>query len=164
MDFTIIEQPSFKVIGKEIRVSMIDGANMREIPKFWDSLLTSGEFFEIEKAATSAPGVGKLSLGGCFDFDNEKQEFTYLIGFSTDSDAPAAMVSREVPANHWAVFESVGPLPEALQAVWGQVMGAFSPTSEWQHAPNSPDLEVYPEGDARASDYKCYIWVPVVKK
>ena len=33
----------------------------------------------------------------------------------------------------------------------------------YSHA-GTPDLEVYFEGDNSASDYRCEVWVPVVKK
>jgi len=143
MDFIIIERPSFSVIGTQIRASLVDGANMREIPKFWDSVMADRSFFEIEKAATGGPVLGKKSIGGCFDFDNEKQEFIYFIGFETSIDFSTEFVHRKVLANQWAVFTSVGPVSDALQNLWQEVMGSFFQTSEWQHAPNSPELEVY---------------------
>jgi AraC family transcriptional regulator len=29
---------------------------------------------------------------------------------------------------------------------------------------DAPDIEVYPEGDQRADDYRCEVWLPIVRE
>ena len=54
-------------------------------------------------------------------------------------------------------------MPEAIQNVWQRIYSEFLPQGIYSHA-GTPDLEVYFEGDNSASDYRCEVWIPVVKK
>ena len=44
---------------------------------------------------------------------------------------------------------------------WMQKMNS---ASGYEYNPFAPDMEVYSDGNQQASDYKCWIWLPVVKK
>lgn len=37
------------------------------------------------------------------------------------------------------------------------------PATGYEHA-EAPELEVYPEGNTLSEDYRCEVWIPVVKK
>jgi len=39
MDYKIVDKPVFKIIYKGERVKVADGANMQDIPGFWDRCL-----------------------------------------------------------------------------------------------------------------------------
>ncbi len=158
MDYKIIDKDAFKVIGKSIRVSTKDGENYKRIPEFWQENCENGFNERLEKFE------GKLGkLGICWnDYSNE--EFTYIIAI----EKPAVEVNESVqeytiPASTWAVFESVGPMPDSIQKVWGRIFSEWFPASSFEHA-DAPELEVYPQGDSESEDYHCQIWVPVVKK
>ena len=69
----------------------------------------------------------------------------------------------EISAQTWAVFESIGPMPDAIQKVWGRICSEWFPATSFEHA-DAPDLEVYPAGDAGSEDYRCEVWVPIIKK
>ncbi|MNJ05081.1 Bacterial transcription activator, effector binding domain [compost metagenome] len=53
-------------------------------------------------------------------------------------------------------------MPGAIQDVWNRIYQEWFPGTGYQHA-GSPDLEVYPEGDTSAADYRCEVWIPVKK-
>lgn len=158
MDYKIIEKAAFKAVGKGIRVSTRDGENLKRIPKFWEECHQNGLCEKICSVSKKAP-----LLGICVnDFENE--QFTYMIavekpeGFASDN-----LSEIEVPALTWAVFESVGPMPDAIQKVWGKIFSEWFPATSFEHA-DGPELEVYPEGDGDREDYRCEVWIPVIKK
>lgn len=50
-----------------------------------------------------------------------------------------------------------------IQQVTERIFQEWLPATGYEHA-EAPELEVYPGGDTRADDYRCEVWIPVVKK
>lgn len=158
MDYKIVEKEAFKVVGKAIRVTTKDGENFKRIPKFWEESCQNGFY---EKLCSISEGADILGI--CMnDFSNE--QFTYVIatekpeGFISDH-----LTETEIPASTWAVFESVGPMPDSIQKLWGRIFQEWFPATSYEHA-DAPELEVYPRGNVDSPDYRCEVWVPIVKK
>ncbi|HYW85676.1 MAG TPA: AraC family transcriptional regulator [Spirochaetia bacterium] len=167
MEFRIEKREEFAVTGVTIRASTENGANLREIPGFWDKCTSEGQVKSLERAIPANARMGVMGI--CVnDFDDKTNTFTYLIGIERPADAaarealPRGCVDVAVPAGTWAVFSSRGPLPGAIQQVWKRVYTEWFPASGYEHA-SSPDLEVYSIGDTRAADYYCEVWLPVRK-
>jgi AraC family transcriptional regulator len=159
VDYRIVEKPSFKVAGKSIRVPTKDGDNFRVIPEFWTECR---ENRYLETLIDHEPGdrvIGDGILGICLDFADDMSEFTYIIGAETT----AVLKTTHIPASTWAVFESVGPLPEAIQRVWSYVMDEFFAVAPYKHG-HAPEIEFYPGGDSRTLDFRCEVWIPVLPK
>jgi AraC family transcriptional regulator len=167
MEFRIEKRNEFAVTGLTIRASTENGANLREIPAFWDDCNSKGHVKAFERAM---PRDAKLGvMGVCVnDFDAKTNTFTYLVGIERPADAqarkalPRGCAEFVVPAGTWAVFSSRGPLPGAIQDVWKRIYSEWFPSSGYEHA-DSPDLEVYGMGDIQAADYYCEVWLPVRK-
>jgi len=165
MDYRIVEKPAFKVAGKGQRVSTKDGENLKTIPAFWQDSMSDGTVDKLAKSVTHGGVVDGAMLGICADFKQDLQEFTYVIGIENlDGVAPSGFELRSIPAANWAVFESVGPLPTPCRASGP----GSSPSSSRRPATNtstaSPRSKVYPGNDVTADDYKCEVWIPIVKK
>lgn len=156
MNYKIVDKGSFKVVGKQKKITMVDGENFKQIPEFWGDCMKDGSYQWV------CSKVGKLGvLGICKDF--AKDEFNYMIGVEEIEDKlPKGYVSAIIPAATWAVFESVGALPEAIQDLNRRIFTEWLPSTGYQHA-CAPELEVYPEGDIYSSDYRCEIWIPIKK-
>ena len=156
MNYKIVDKESFKVIGKQTRITMADGENFEQVPKFWYDCMNDGSYELISSKA------GKLGvLGICKDFG--KDEFNYMIGVEKSKDILLeGYVSSTIPAATWAIFESVGALPEAIQDLTRRIFTEWLPSAGYQHD-CAPELEVYPEGDLYSNDYKCEIWIPIKK-
>jgi AraC family transcriptional regulator len=107
---------------------------------------------------TSESGV---SYGVCKDFDQQMQTFDYCIG--VDDTGQDSLESFQIPATTWAIFTSVGALPDAIQDVTKRAYNDWFPTSNFEHA-GTPELEVYLPGDPSQADYRCEVWVPVIEK
>jgi AraC family transcriptional regulator len=70
--------------------------------------------------------------------------------------------TKQIPSATWAVFSSVGPLPQSIVNVWARIFQEWFPSTDYKHA-DAPDLEIYPPGNPLAQDYKFEIWVPIIK-
>jgi len=159
MDYRLVEKDAFEIVGKGIQVSTVNGENQRAIPAFWDESNRNGFSDELAK------NCGPLGLlGVCMQFDPVNQEFTYFIAAEkTGDDVPSDWEVREIPAASWAVFESVGPMPHAIQNVWERIYSEWFPQSGYEHA-DAPEMEVYLEGDIDSENYRCEVWIPVMNK
>ena len=154
----------------EDNISSQDVANQVYLSPFFHqrgfSLMTGfgiGEYIR-NKQALVDNCIGEY--GVCID-DIGGGKFWYLIaGKYTGGDVPEGMVIYEFPKSDWAVFNCIGPIPEALQSVNTRIF------QEW--LPGNPEFELC--GDANVEWYDCVngektdpeyhsaIWVPVKKK
>lgn len=159
MNYKLTEKPGFTLVGTSIEVSTEHGENMVKIPAFWNEISQNGTMDKI----LSLPGIKELT-GACIMDDPKATVFTYAAAgfFESPIEAPG-FTSWNVGPQTWAVFEVVGQMPQAIQDVWQRIFAEWFPATGFEHA-NAPELEVYPPGDTTAPDYRCEIWIPVVKK
>jgi AraC family transcriptional regulator len=158
MTYKIVSKEAFKVVGKSTRISSTNDDNSLAISRLWDEADAEGLLQTLSNLAGS-----RELIGVCTDYEQEKGEFTYIIAIEKPSGVlPGDFIEREIPAATWAVFESVGPLPGAIQKVWRHIFSEWFPSTEYQHA-NAPELEIYPAGDTNERNYKCEAWVPIIK-
>ena len=170
MEVKITPMFPFKVIGFQ---KVFDNENAyAEIPKFWDEIC---EKYAANVYAGNAPSnpyeqalmdncIGEYGI--CID-DIGGGKFRYLVaGKYTGGDVPEGMIVYEFPRCDWAVFDCIGPIPEALQTVNTRVF------SEW--LPGNPDYELCGNasvewydcvnGEKTDPDYHSAIWLPIRKK
>lgn len=160
LDYKMIEKDAFTVIGKKVKVSCKNNENFIVIPKFCGQCQKDGTFDFLEKLAQKEMGI----LGICANFREETDNFDYYAAaVYQGGEIPQGMETLEIPKSTWAVFESVGPMPDAIQDVWKRVFSEWFPTSGYEHAVG-PELEVYGPGDMSKPDYRCSVWIPVYKK
>src|SRR5690606_27605867 len=105
-----------------------------------------------------------MAMGVCLPMASGSDKLSYMIGVEAGPEATGGdLTGYEVPAASWAVFTSVGPMPHAIQAVFNRIFQEWFPATGYEHA-GGPELEVYLDGDTTAADYRCEVWIPVVKK
>lgn len=80
-----------------------------------------------------------------------------------DGKAIEDMETFYIPALTWAVFECIGPMPQAMQDLLKRIYLEFFPSGGYERA-DGPDVEVYPEGDLSSPNYRSEIWAPIVRK
>lgn len=156
MNVRIVEKQAFQVVGKSIRTSQEKNMTYHEIPNFWTQFNQSADAQKIWQYS-----VGGGCLGVCYDGAPDGS-FSYLIGVVSSSESKE-FETLSIPKAQWAVFESIGPMPHAIQKVWSEIYTDFLPTSGYEHA-YLPDFELYPEGDIHSHDYRCEVWIPIQKK
>lgn len=158
MNYKITEKEAFEVHGKGVRVSTTKGENNKAIAEYWEESHQNGFVEELNVHATEL-GI----LGVCLDFDSTQEKLTYFIGVEGESeDQPNHYEKIQIPASTWAIFESIGPMPHAIQEVWNRIFSEWFPSTGYEHA-GTPELEVYPDGDANHEDYRCEVWIPIIK-
>ena len=125
----------------------------KEIPKFWD------EYYENE-AYRKTPGY----LGVCAQQKTDSDEFRYGIGCKASdvNGVPEGFEIIHIPAYTWAVFTCVGPMPDAIQAMWERIYKEWLPVSDYELIPDY-DIENYLPGDPSSKDYVSEICIPIRK-
>jgi AraC family transcriptional regulator len=158
MNYKIENRPSFTIVGVKERFTSDQELNFVEVPKFWQQTIEQGKIPQILGLLDTAP-YGLVGLCTCM----EGKEFDYYIAVPSTKAPLAGMVSYEVPACTWAIFDCLGAMPEAIQTLQKRIITEWLPASGYEYA-DAPDIEVYFEGDQQSPDYHCEVWIPVVKK
>ena len=170
MDFKITPMFPFKVIGFEKEFDYETA--YAEIPKYWDEIC---EKYAANVYAGNAPAnpyeqalvdncIGEF--GVCID-DIPGGRFRYLIaGKYVGGPVPEGMAVYEFPRGQWAVFNCVGPIPEALQALNTRIFREWLPGNPDYELCGNATVEWYDcvNGEKTDPDYRSAIWVPVKHK
>ena len=125
-----------------------------EIPKFWDEYYANEEYRKI-------PGY----LGVCAQQKTDSDEFRYGIGCKASDveGIPDGFEIIHLPEYEWAVFTCVGPMPDAIQAMWERVYKEWLPVADYELI-SDYDIENYLPGDSSSKDYVSEICIPVRRK
>ena len=170
MDYKITPMFPFKVIGFQREFD--NETAYTEIPKFWDEIC---EKYALSVYAGNAPAnpyeqalvdncIGEY--GVCID-DIGGGKFRYLVaGKYTGGDVPEGMVVYEFPRSDWAVFNCIGPIPDALQSVNTRIFREWLPGNPEYELCGKASVEWYDcvNGEKTDPDYHSAIWVPVKRK
>ncbi len=167
VDYKIIEKPAFEVIGRARKFPSLKSGNynFKKIPQFWNEFMQSEEDEKLNNLGGGKPGpvTGAMGLGVITPV-NMWEEILYVIAIEKPTHAdPSGFEVYEVPAATWAIFESVGPMPGAIQNVTTKIFREWFPSTGYEHD-DKPELEVYLPGDTNNPNYHCQVWMPVVKK
>ena len=165
MDYRIIEKPAFDVIGRAREFTNINGENLIKIPQFWEEFMDSEDNKMISELGWSklGPVTGAECLGVCIAGET-MEVFTYAIAVEKPEGTNVADFDViHIPATTWTVFESIGPMPKAIQDVTVRIFQEWFPSTGYEHDAK-PELEVYLPGDTDSPDYRCQVWIPIVKK
>ncbi|WEK54367.1 MAG: GyrI-like domain-containing protein [Candidatus Cohnella colombiensis] len=159
MNYRIVNKEAFRIVGYSKRVPMLHGVNP-DIAAMWNSL-DEEEFARLERLSDVEP-AGLVSASANFSEGHmeEQGEFDYYIGAATTNACPERFAVLEVAATTWALFEAVGPFPEALQSVWGRIYSEWFPTSGYELAPG-PEMLRNLSRDTSSPTFRSEIWIPV---
>ena len=170
MEYTIAPMFPFKLIGFQ---KIFDNeTSYAEIPRYWDEIC---EKYANNVYAGNEPAnpyeqalvdncIGEY--GVCID-DIGEGRFRYLIaGKYTGGEVPEGMVLYEFPRGEWAVFNCVGPLPDAMQSVNTRIFREWLPGNPEYEIRGNVNVEWYDtiNGENSDPDYHSAIWVPVKRK
>ena len=171
MNVKIVKMFPFKVIGfaKEFSCE----TSFKEIPAFWDEVC---EKYAANVYAGNPPAnayekalidncIGEY--GVCVDHGYGEGRLLYIIaGKYTGGEVPEGMTLYEFSGGEWAVFDCIGPMPDAIQEMTVRIY------KEW--LPGNPDYELAGDamvewydcinGEKTDSDYHSAVWIPVKRK
>ena len=170
MDYKITPMFPFKVIG--FQKEFDNETAYAEIPKFWDEICAK---YAANVYAGNPPAnpyeqalvdncIGEY--GVCID-DIGGGRFRYLVaGKYAGGEVPEGMVVYEFPRGDWAVFNCIGPIPEALQTVNTRIFREWLPGNPEYELCGNANVEWYDcvNGEKTDPDYHSAIWIPVKRK
>ncbi|MEV8062981.1 AraC family transcriptional regulator [Streptomyces antimycoticus] len=158
MRYRVVEKERFHVVGKKVRVPLVhEGVNPR-IAEFIRGIgqETTGRI----AALSDQQPEGILGVSDNLDPSRaEGTELDYYHAVVTGAAAPKDLDELVVPAGTWAVFESSGPFPQALQHLWRDVFTQWFPSNPYQSRPGPEILRTRLSQDAAQADAE--LWIPV---
>lgn len=158
MNYKIEQKEAFRIVGVGEGIKMDMEKAFARVPKFWQETIQAGMIPNI-LGMLNQPPYGLLGVSSSTNSTN----FDYYIAVASDKPLPEGMTEFQVPACTWAVFECIGPMPQAIQELQKRIITEWLPTSGYEYA-DAPDIEVYTEGDQQSPSYRSEVWLPVVKK
>lgn len=157
MDYKIIEQPSFRVVGIPSDNGTWDvesaGAKATE---YWAKI--GPDVHKVLSLMDGSEPAGLLGVQFCDDGEFD----CYMACVATGQPCPEGMGERVVEAATYAVFECVGPMPDAMNELWHRILAEWLLASGYQWA-SGTDVERYFTPAMTAPDSRSEVWLPVVK-
>ncbi|MFJ2263140.1 GyrI-like domain-containing protein [Streptomyces sp. NPDC087844] len=169
MRYRIVQREAFQVVGKKIRVPLVHEGMNPEIANFIRSL--TPETMRRIAAQSDLSDLSALSdqeprgiVGVSDNLDPSRAEGTELdyyhaVVTGTGTTPPEDLDTLTVPPGAWAVFESSGPFPLALQHMWRDVFTQWFPSNPYQSRPGPEILRTHLSPDATEADAE--LWIPV---
>ena len=170
MDFIIKTLEPFKVIGFQKEFTNDNG--YKDIPKFWDEICEK-HANNVYKGNSPSNAIEKAiadnkigEYGVCID-DIGNGKFRYIIaGKYIGGDIPDRMTVYEFPKSDWAIFDCIGPIPEAFQNLNTKIFKEWLPNNPEYKLSLNANIEWYDFDNAVKNNpnYHSAIWIPVMKK
>ncbi|MEU0146478.1 AraC family transcriptional regulator [Streptomyces sp. NPDC006288] len=158
MRYRIVDKPDFRVVGRKARVPLVHEGMNPAIADFIRSI-DRDTLGRIAALADQEP-TGIVGVSDQLDPSRaEGTELDYYHGVVTGSEAPDDLDALAVPAGLWAVFESSGPFPQALQYLWRDVFTQWFPSNPYASRPGPEILGVRLTPDGERADAE--LWIPV---
>jgi AraC family transcriptional regulator len=158
MRYRITEKEAFRVVGKKARVPLVHEGVNQAIADFVRGI--DPETLGRVAALSDQRPEGIVGVSDQLDPSRaEGTELDYYHAVVTGAEAPEDMDVLAVPAGTWAVFESSGPFPEALQHLWRDVFTQWFPSNPYRSRPGPEILRVGPVRDGAEADAE--LWIPV---
>lgn len=158
MRYRIVEKEEFRVVGKKARVPLVHAGVNPAIAEFIRGI--GPETLQRITALSDQEPDGIIAVSDQLDPSRaEGTELDYYHGVVTGAEVPEGMDALPVPAGMWAVFESSGPFPQALQFMWRDVFTQWFPSNPYQSRPGPEILRTRLSQDGAQADAE--LWIPV---
>jgi AraC family transcriptional regulator len=153
-----VQKEEFQVVGRKARVPLVHEGMNPAIVAFIRSI-DRETVRRMEELSDQEPrGIVNVS-DGLADRREEGTELDYYHGVVTGAAVPEDMEALTVPAGTWAVFESSGAFPQALQYLWRDVFTQWFPSNPYRSRPG-PEISVTRlSPDGKQAD--AALWIPV---
>lgn len=164
MEYKIVEQPAFNLVGVSKRVPMqFEGVNnaILELAQ----CITEDQRKEMHALKNMDPRqIVNASYDSDTNFMKEEGSLTHLIGvLTTHEDVSSLLTKVPVEASTWAVFPVEGPFPTALQDTTARTYSEWLPASDYEvvNLPSFSFTKMDPDKEGYAYSE---IWMPVRKR
>jgi AraC family transcriptional regulator len=158
MRYRILGKKGFRVVGRKARVPLVHEGVNPAIAEFIRSI--GPETLRRLAELSDQEPEGIVGVSDRLDPSRaEGTELDYYHAVVTGAEAPEDMDALEVPAGTWAVFESSGAFPQALQYLWRDVYTQWFPSNPYRSRPGPEILRVRVSEDGTQADAE--VWIPV---
>ncbi|MFI7288819.1 GyrI-like domain-containing protein [Streptomyces anulatus] len=158
MRYRLVEKDTFRVVGKRARVPLIHEGPNPAIAEFIRGIGREA----LDRIATLSDQEPAGLVGVSDQLDPSRAEGTeldYYHGVVTSAEAPEDLDALAVPAGTWAVFESEGEFPQALQYLWRDVFTQWFPSNPYASRPGPEILRVRLSEEGKRAEAE--LWIPV---
>ncbi len=149
MEYYIEEISGFRAVGFKRSYNYTNGENFENIPKFWQEVMQNGDFNQVMSLMNAEP-FGPMGICG----NMVDSVFDYYIAVSSSNEVPVGMDEIFIETQSYAIFTC--KIPE-IQDITKRIFSEWLPNSEYVHAENAAELEIYAEDDS------CRICIPIAK-
>ncbi|MFF5171794.1 helix-turn-helix domain-containing protein [Micromonospora sp. NPDC000089] len=158
MRYRVVEKQAFRLAGRRARVPLVHRGMNPAIVEFIRSI-PKETVARIEALSDQEP-AGLVSVSDQLGEDrSEGVELDYWHGVATGADVPDDLDSVPVAAGSWAVFESSGEFPAAVQELWRDVFTQWFPSNPYRSRPGPEMLRTRISEDGARADAE--LWIPV---
>ncbi|MER8067443.1 AraC family transcriptional regulator [Streptomyces sp. NPDC094034] len=161
MRYRVVQKPEFRVVGPKTRVPLVHEGMNPAIVSFIRGLGrdTLRRLEELGELSGQEPRGIVAVTDDLAESRAEGTELDYLHGVVTEAAAPEGMATLTVPAGTWAVFESSGEFPRALQYLWRDVYTQWFPSNPYRSVPGPEILRTRLSQDGTRADAELWIRV-----
>ncbi|MFD4746456.1 GyrI-like domain-containing protein [Streptomyces rubiginosohelvolus] len=158
MRYSLVEKNAFRVVGKKARVPLIHEGPNPAIAEFIRGI--GREELDRIAALSDQEPAGIVGVSDQLDPSRaEGTELDYYHGAVSAAEPPDDLDALDVPAGTWAVFESEGEFPQALQYLWRDVFTQWFPSNPYASRPGPEILRVRLTEDGKRAEAE--LWIPV---
>ncbi|MET7648912.1 AraC family transcriptional regulator [Streptomyces sp. NPDC005426] len=158
MRYRIVEKEEFRVVGRKARVPLVHEGVNPAIAAFVRSV-GQETVRRIKELSDQEPeGIVQVS-DDLADSRAEGTELDYYHGVVSSAPVPGDMDALPVAAGTWAVFESSGAFPQALQYLWRDVFTEWFPSNPYRSRPGPEILRTRLSPNGTRADAQ--LWIPV---
>ncbi|MER7892532.1 AraC family transcriptional regulator [Micromonospora sp. NPDC094482] len=158
MRYRIVQKDGFRLVGRRARVPLVHEGMNPAIVAFIKGI--ERETVERMEALSDQEPAGVVNVSDNLAGDRaEGSELDYWHGVVTGADVPGDMDALEVPAGAWAVFETSGAFPQAVQYLWRDVFTQWFPSNPYRSRPGPEISRTRLSADGTQADAE--LWIPV---
>ncbi|MFE6847955.1 GyrI-like domain-containing protein [Streptomyces sp. NPDC057686] len=162
MRYRIVEKEPFRVVGKKARVPLIYQGINPHIAEHIQSI-SQETMLRITSLSDQDPdGVVSATVRLSDGFEEGSELDYYHAVLTSAAELHEGLDVLDCPAGLWAVFENTGPLPQALQQMWGDVAAQWIPSNPYEYRPGPEILRTRPSQDDPAQS-DAQLWIPVTR-
>ncbi|MDX3339655.1 AraC family transcriptional regulator [Streptomyces sp. ME02-6979.5a] len=158
MRYRVVEKDRFRLVGRGTRIPLVYEGMNPAIVEFVKSIgkETLGRW---EEHATGEPDGVVAAVSNHSAEDAEGTELDYFHGVVSGTEVPGASEALDIEPGLWAVFESSGEFPLAVQYLWRDVYTQWFPSNPYRSRPGPSLSRTRVSEDGTHADAE--VWIPV---
>ncbi|MFB7555423.1 AraC family transcriptional regulator [Streptomyces brevispora] len=158
MRYRVVEKDGFRLVGRGTRVPLVHEGMNPAIVEFVRSI--GRETLDSWEAYANGEPEGVLAAVSDHSADDaEGTEIGYFHGVVSDAEVPGASDSLDAEPGTWAVFESSGEFPSAVQYLWRDVYTQWFPSNPYRGRPGPSLSRTRVSEDGTHAEAE--VWIPV---